>query len=961
MRTLWRYLSLLRFVCARLLAQRALTISLLCGWVACVALTAAIPMYTDAANQQLLSRELAKQPGRSPAYAFHFRYAGGSTAGATWERYDALRQYMASSVQADMGLPQSLNMHYVRSDLFSVFTTNEQGAAHEALTHGDIGFVRDLEQHITLLEGRLPQPNQDSSGPLEVLLSRALQEKYALQLGDELILFAQERSTDSGVRKRFQVTVRVVGVWTAKDPDSDFWYLSPTAFDNTFLLPEDTYVSLAQSGRLPYLLYTVGWYQVYNGASVRAQDVPGFLGRVGRVQYRVDTLLPGMGIDLSPVPALLRYQRAAVAQAVQLSPFLIPFIAMVIYFIVIVANGAVASQRVEIAMLRSRGASGGQIIFTYVLQAILMGAVAMVLGPPLGQLIARAIGSIRGFLVFTAREPLNVAITPLSLQFGLLALLGALIATLSPAIAAAQASVVVARVGMARSSPPPFWQRFYMDILLLAVSGYGYHLLQGQGRLALLRSSDSGDPLTNPLLFLGPALFILAASMLCVRIFPWLLRIPAWLASRGQGVSLLLALNNLTRGGYTHMGLLLILVLTTGWGAFTASAAHTIDDSTVSRIRYRTGADVVLTEGMAVENAGGQESSLAQTTADNSSSDTSSSPLFFFAPVEDHLQAPGVRAVARVARFKGQVRAGSFLQGQVFGVDRASFAQVAYFRPDFARDSLGALMNALALHYDGVLVSEDVLAQTGLQIGDPLPIQGLISTGSQAVTFTIVGALRYFPTALPQNGPIFVANLDYIFEQLGGEKPYNIWLSVQDGTDLPTLLKNLDAIGYRILSSQDAQSQIDQVQQQPERIGLFGFLSVGFAITVGLSTLAQLIYALLSLRQRFIQFGIIRAIGLSAGQLALSVTTEVALIACAGIGVGLGVGLLSSYLFIPFLQVGYNAADLVPPFVLVIAWGDILKAMVALIVASVLTDVIVIAFLRRVQVFVALKLGETWT
>ncbi|MHB1357812.1 MAG: FtsX-like permease family protein, partial [Anaerolineae bacterium] len=124
------------------------------------------------------------------------------------------------------------------------------------------------------------------------------------------------------------------------------------------------------------------------------------------------------------------------------------------------------------------------------------------------------------------------------------------------------------------------------------------------------------------------------------------------------------------------------------------------------------------------------------------------------------------------------------------------------------------------------------------------------------------------------------------------------------------------------------------------------------------SMLAQVIYALLSFRQRFIQFGMIRAIGMSSAQLALSLSTELALITLVGVGVGLISGLVTSHMFIPFLQVGYTQAELVPPYLVNIAWGDIIKAVAAILVTSLLTNMGVIWFLTRIKVFEALKLGE---
>jgi len=105
----------------------------------------------------------------------------------------------------------------------------------------------------------------------------------------------------------------------------------------------------------------------------------------------------------------------------------------------------------------------------------------------------------------------------------------------------------------------------------------------------------------------------------------------------------------------------------------------------------------------------------------------------------------------------------------------------------------------------------------------------------------------------------------------------------------------------------------------------------------------------------------VRAIGLSKAQLALSLSSELALMTIVGIGLGLYVGLVASQVFIPFLQMGYSETALVPPFMVTIAWDDVAKAVAAMLVTSLATTAGVIAFLSRIRVFEALKMGEALT
>jgi putative ABC transport system permease protein len=951
MRSLLRFLGLWRVVYQRLVSESTLSFSLLLGWVAFVALLAAIPMYTDAVNQKSLSRELAGMSSATrPAYGFHFRYVGGSGPGAPWNEYDAARQYLADAGPERLGLSLQVSMHYAKSDLWQVFPSGSQYTGREMLERLNLGFVRDLEQKAQIVEGGLPGAFSSLDAPLEVLASQELASEIGLQVGDELTLFSPLATFPDGSQRRAEIDVRVAGFWVAADSSDPFWYISPASFANSLLLPEQTYATLAASGDLPQALYNVGWYQAYDGSQVRAEDVPGVLRRIGAVQAKVGTLLPGTGLAVSPISALLRYRRAASTQALQLFVFLVPFIGLVIYFIMTVASGAVDRQRLEIAQLKSRGATTSQVFGIYVLQALLVGAIAFLLGPPIGRLIAQAIGATYGFLSFAAREELNVAITGISLRYAAIGVGVAALATVLPSIGASRLTVVGARRESARNDRAPFWQRAYLDLLLMGIAAYGYYLLRNQGYLVTLQSGQETTPYSNPLLFVAPAVFVTGVGLFAVRVFPAIMRLPAWLSAQTTSVSWLLALRNLTRTSASQVGLLLILVLTTALGTFTASAARTMDNNTISQIRYRIGSDLYLREGVGLQE-------LASADPEDEAIE-----IWAILPVHDHLKAEGLEAVARVGTFPARVRsAGTVLEGRLYGIDRMDFPDVGFFREDFARQTLGDLMNALALNRDGIIVSEEVLSQSGLQVGDVIPLGGLDPMGSATSPFTIVGTVRYFPTAYPSEGHVFVANLDYIFEQLGGEVPYNVWSSVAPGADAETIVSDLEELGYKVLGFEDAQATIAEAQRNPERTGLFGFLSIGFIITIGLSMLAQIIHALLSFRRRFILFGMVRAIGLSKGQLALSLGSELALMTTIGIGLGLYVGLVASHVFVPFLQMGYSEAELVPPFVVTIAWADVAKAVAAMLITSLVTNAGVIAFLSRIRMFEALKMGEALT
>ncbi|RIK40213.1 MAG: hypothetical protein DCC55_15725 [Chloroflexi bacterium] len=953
------YAGLWKIAASRLLYDPLLALCLLAGWTIAIALTAALPMYTDAVNHALLGYELQSesQGRRRPAFGFLYHFVGSSSGGADQDRYAALQQYMATGLTSDLGLPLKAHMHVVKSDLFQVFpaAAGTYQMRDQPLLRGYLGFVEQLFSQITIVEGRAPAPAAGPDEPIEVLISRDLAFEAGMQVGEVYVLFDPGGASPNGPRPQLQIPVRVAGLWEASDAGDGFWYISPAAFANVFLVPDETYFGVIVA-TVPHALYDLVWYYSFNGERVRAEHVPSFLERVNRVYARVNALLPNTYLELSPGEALSRYQRATSAQAILLLVFGIPVLGLVLYFIMLIADSSVQRQRLEIATLKSRGASSGQVLGTYLLQAGLIGLVALVAGLQVGRWLAQLIGSAQHFLAFQLQTSLQVYITNNSLRYALLALLLALAATVLPTVSAARTTIVYAKQEVGRPRHRPFWQRFLVDVQLLAASGYGYYLLQGQGRIASLELGGTGDPLSNPILFLAPTLFIFAATLCCVRLFPLFIRLLSWLSARFNGLSLLLALRNLARASHAYAGLLLLLILTTSLGTFTASMTRTLDENLVARIFYQVGADVVLTEGVGVATLAEEGGTKAGTAA------AELPTVWVNLPVDDHRRAPGVVGVARMGRFKVSTQQGNqLITGTLYGTDRIGFAQTAYFRRDFAAQPLGSLMNALALEFSGVIVSQSFLDTAHLQVGDTLALRGLVPTSSQAVNFTIVGSVELFPTAYPKDGPVFVANLDYIFSELGQELPYKVWLSVEDGVDMDQLTESLDALGFKVLAVEETDKLIAATQRQPTRVGLFGFLSVGFITTTLLSMLTLVIYAVLSYRQRFIQLGILRAIGLARGQLALWLGSEQIVVTSLAILAGVYLGLLASHLFIPFLQIGYSETELAPPFIVTIAWDDVIMIVVALFSATLLTTVGMVGVLMRLQASKAVKLGEVLT
>ena len=940
---------------------------LLLGLVAAVGLLSSIPLYADAAHNKLLQGELgseAEGTGSSaagdalvrPPFSFLWSYIGAWNGNVTWDRYAPVNTYLAEQAPAIVDLPLGVQVRHVATEKMRLFPSQDAAfVPDEPLLWASIGFATGLLEggHIRLLEGDLPAARPPGEA-VDVLVSRQTAETLGLQVGEHYVLMAPDLS---------QIAVRIAGVWQAAGEAGEAWFYEPASFDEVLLIAADAFATQVVPA-LKTPVATAVWYQVYDGSRVRPTSVNGLLANVAIVEARVTALLANTTLDISPVPALQSYGRAASLLTLVLTIFGLPVLGLIAYFISLIAGMVVRRGQSEIAIMRGRGITRGKIVTLYLLEGLLVGGLGLAGGMLLGRWMAQVMSRTRTFLdpgILTAADggPMAIVYTPTSLAYGLLGVILTLVALLIPALIVSRHSIVTLRWEQARSLQATAWQSYFLDLFLLVPPLYGWYQMARQGSAALGSGGGSNDPFSNPLLFLVPVLFCFSLGLLFLRFFPLLMRLLASLAAWLPGTTLLLTLRQLARSTAQYAGPLLLLTLTVSLATFSASMAVTLDSHLGDQVYYQVGADLALVElGESTEETEqaslpGQETETETTTEEE--------PLWLFLPVEDHLEVPGVEAAARVGSYDARANIGGRQQaGQILGIDRVDLPKVAFFRPDLAyNESLGELMNRLAVASDGILVSSDFLAQQGLTVGDPLRLTVGVSGVYAEASFTVVGSLALFPTLYPQDGPFFVANLDHLHNALGGTYPYDVWLATDPAVDSQEIVEGVRDLGLVVVTASDARQAIAEAQAQPERQGLFGLLSVGFIAAAVLTVIGFLLYAIVSFQRRFIELGMLRAIGLSKKQMAGYLAGELAALILTGVSLGSGLGIWASTLFIPYFQIGEGKTALVPPFVVQLAWEQ-LGLVLAIFAAMFVVAVVALAvLLNRMRVFEAVKLGET--
>ena len=928
----------------RFRTRPGITAASICGLTVAVVLMEIVPLYSDAVNFRILEEELATlDEDRRPPWSYIYTYNGSWYGDIEWETIQPARDYLQNDAPSTLGLPIEFIVQHVETATYRLFPVDQTVySGNDDLGFASLATTTDFESHIELIDGTLPNTPNDASGAIEVLITENWAAETGWQVGEQYLMLNLGRTVEGP-----NFIVQVAGIWEPQDASAPFWFFGPSSFDDLFLVSETTYANII-SPALGDEVNFVLWYLVMDGSGVGTEQIDRLIAGAARVEQQVDVLLPEAASFIAPTNNLHFYRRAVSELSTLLFSINVPTIWMALAFISLVAGLAVNQQLNEIAVIRSRGSTPWQIVSMAIAEGFLLGLLSFILGTLAALWLTQLLGQARSFLDFTGSAAVRMNLTRQAINAGLLAIFLALIARVLPAIAAARHTIVTFKLDQARSLTKPWWQRVWLDLILVAVAAYGFYQLRQQGSLVLNNQAAGGDPFQNPLLLLLPALTIFALTLLFLRFLPWLMQQFGRLIGRSNSISLLQAVRYLGRSPRHYTTPLSLLVLTIGLGIFTASLARTVDLQLYDQSFYQVGAEMNLATAPPASIGFGPQSN-------------SDELLFTFFPVSAYERLPNIERATRVGTYemKGQIE-GRRVSGQYMGIDPDKFHQVAYWRNDFSAARFGTLMNALGFHPNGVLVPDSLLLESTLGVGDSIRYTLNLSGSDVEFEGMIVGSFDYFPTWYPaEDNLLIVGNLANMFEVAGGEFLYEVWAESDDPIEKDSFQQAL--LDQQLFGTtwDEARPRIAEVQEEPQRQGMFGLLSVGFITSTLLTVLSFFLYSLFSLQRRTVELGILRAVGLSRTKLIWLVAWEMILLIICGLVLGTVLGVVVSQQFIPFLQSGNNLSDLAPPYLVEISWEAVAQIYILFGLLFIVALAALSWRLLHIKIFESIKLGET--
>lgn len=568
-----------------------------------------------------------------------------------------------------------------------------------------------------------------------------------------------------------------------------------------------------------------------------------------------------------------------------------------------VAVAATGSGRrnIEHALLRVRGASSKLILSLSSSEATVVGVTGIFAGLLAAFMFSNLALGAAGTLPAIIWSSLFVALAGGVLAF---------VAIVFPAWTTLRArTVAAARLTIGRGGIP-VWQKYWLDILALALAALVFWQSASTGYQIVLAPEGVPATAVDYKAFIAPALFWIGSALLTIRLCSTVISVNGKLL-RAMIKPLAGRLSPVVAASLSRQTRRITLGV-----AMTALAISFATSTAIFNTTYNNQArvDAELTNGSDVTVFG-----------------TTARPASAHLPVIATL--PDVAAAEPMQHRFAYV--GADLQ-DIYGIDpktigNATSLSDAYFRGGSAQD----MMSRLATTPNGVLVSEETVKDFQLQRGDTINLRLINASDNQyhVVPFKFIGVAREFPTA-PKDS-FLVANSAYIAKMTGTS--VSEYVLVRASGDPSLLAKTVKGA----LAS-DPSLQVKDIATASHIIGssltavdLSGLTRIELTFAIVMAAAAAGLMLALGFSDRRRSFAILTAIGARRDQLGSFLWAEGALIIFGGAIFGLLSGTMTAWMLVKLLTGVFDPA----PDALSIPWAY-LGAVVTLVVMSIMAAVL---------------------
>ena len=521
---LTKLISAWPLVLRRSLAHWRLLSTVLVGVLLASAVMSGTVIYFDSLRELALRKTLLKL---TPIEAdFVLKASRGPT---SYAEYEKVARTMNATVDSHVGWLLSDRIRGGRTATFHLTPPGKEAIEGMDNARSYFAFLPQLAQNVTLLPGgRFPVDHAITSRPeplvVEAIVDTEAAELFGVGVGDELS--AVPFWMDSTPYARVIIT----GVFESGNPESEFWHLADTLFNAStldslrtvgFYIPEAAFMEVL-GGAFVDMESSYYWLLSVDRTRLNARNTLLARALISSMNRQLTSSLSSFYQVTDLDKALRGYDRRLFFSKIPIFVIMVLIAAVVLYYVVTLSALIVDQQRAELALLRSRGASSTQLLSVFALEGATIATLAITVAPLLAAAVVSLLGYTPAFSDLSGNARLPVFITRGAYMMSGLGGLLSFAALMVPAIHASRIEVTTHRQQAARPATQPFFQRHYIDVLLLVVGVLLLRQLSEQG--SVVATGVFGGVAVSQMLLAVPAVILVTSGMLLLRLFPLSIR-----------------------------------------------------------------------------------------------------------------------------------------------------------------------------------------------------------------------------------------------------------------------------------------------------------------------------------------------------------------------------------------------------------------------------------------------------
>ena len=914
-----------------------MVLCLFIGFLLAAGMMSTVPIYMDASLQRILIKDMQAYQEATGLYPGEYVVSTTMQMKTPQEERLATLENLTSLVEqrtAAIDIPRANSKTILMDDYVYLLGSSNIRVKMMAMNN--------IEEHINIIEGRMYQPGRTANGGYEVICNAECMKILDIVCGETYNI------QNSFYSKTEPLSVTVVGVYEQSSETDSYWSETMEEYMNAIIMDYDTFVDDYLTTGVTMLSEIISRYSF----DYQEMDLNALSGVTAQIAEDFE-LYPAYGYHFSMgiYDILTEYAVRADNLKSMLWILQIPTIVMLAFYLFMVSQLNVEQEKNEIAVFKSRGASSKQIFAIYAMEAGVLGRATLIIAPFIGLCLCSFLGVSNGFLEFVNRTGLAAQLSLDAVIYALIAIVIFFVTTMLPIIPASKLSIVKYKQSKAKVVKMATWEKAFIDVILLVGALVWYMITVNKLETQFAEGTFISDGGINPLYFIFSTMFIMGGGLLFIRLYPYLLKLIYHIGNRFWSVSQYVAITSVARSqGGRERFLMLFLVITFGLGIFSANTARAINNSKSDRIYYSTGTDVVLDAFWRLESIEDETSYVEPD----------------FSLYED---LSGVESATKVLRVDATTAIGNIKndgESTLMCIEPGKFSQTAWFRDDLLPVHWWNYCNALVECKSGVLASRSWEAK-GVQLGDTISVKW---SGNETVQLTVLAFVDYWPGIDPAETVVLnertgetatkdflVCNYNHI-RKLVEFQPYQIWLKLADDATSEQLYADINEKNIKLQKITDSSQLLIEEKTDPELQGMNGALTLGFVVIMLMSVIGFLIYWIISIRSRTLQFGVLRAMGVTFREIIGTLGYEQLLVSVASIAAGFVLGGIASDLFIPLFRTMYDANNQTPPFIVQGDGGDYIKMYVLIAIMLLGGFAILGGIIRKININKALKLGE---